>query len=107
MSDYAKSVIRTGVQLLWGAIAVWLVHHSVHVSNNVSNWVVTSGVGVTIFAIISAIRWLETRPGSSQWSVWARALGRILMLGIQFSPKYPLPLPLPTPTPEPVPPAAS
>lgn len=108
MSDYAKSVVRTGVQLLWGAIAVWLVHHSMHISNNVSNWVVDTGVGVTIFAVVAAIRWLETRPGNKQWAVWARALGRVMMLFIEFTPKYPLPVPLPaTPIPAPEPPATS
>jgi short subunit dehydrogenase-like uncharacterized protein len=100
MSDYGKSVARHSVQILWGAVAVWLVHHSVPVSNNISNWVVDAGVAAVMLIVMTAIRWLESRPGDKTMNVWARALGRLLMLGIDYSPTYPPPTP-PAPTPAP------
>lgn len=99
MSDFIKSMLRNGVQVGWGAIAVWLVHHNVPISDNVSNWVVTTGVAVVIFLVMALIRWLEERPGTSRLAVYARALARILMLGIAYTPSYPTPVPPAPPAP--------
>lgn len=93
MSDYLKSMLRNAVQLGWGAVAVWLVHHNVQLSNNVANWVVDTGVSVTILLVIALIRWLEDRKGNGRFSVYARAVGRVLMLGIAYTPKYSDPAP--------------
>ncbi len=95
MSDYLKSMLRNAVQLGWGAVAVWLVHHNMPLSNNVSNWVVDGGVSLVILATMALIRWLEERKGTGVVSVYARAIGRVLMLGIGYTPSYPEPAAVP------------
>lgn len=104
MSDYLKSVVRTAIQLGWGAVVVWLVHHNVNISNNVSNWVVDGSVSLIMLAVTAAIRYLESSQGTTGAASVARSVGRLIMLGVPYTPKYTAPAP-PAPA-APAPPTA-
>lgn len=80
--DVAISVLRTGAQALVGFLVTWLAARGLDVPLAAQSWLIdTLIVGGGIAAYTAAVRWLETRRGTSPLARAARGLGRLLMLG--------------------------
>ena len=83
MPSVLLSVLRTGAQALVGYVVTYLVSHGINVPIEAQNYVIE---GVIVVAGIAAwtalVRWLETRKGEALFARGARALARLLMLGL-------------------------
>jgi hypothetical protein len=106
MSAFATSLLRSLAQKALGVLFVWVGVHVIavpeHVRSAVTDWAVLLVTTLLLFVWTSVVRWLETRRGDSPFDVYARALARILMLGIKSTPMYYTPPPTlkPVPVPE-------
>lgn len=101
MSAYAQSVLRDAVQKLLGVVFAWLAVHVIDIPQHdkaaITNWAVLGVTSAALLVWTAAVRFLESRTGTSQFDAACRALGRVLMLGIKTTPTYSSPEP-----PEPV-----
>jgi hypothetical protein len=92
MSAFATSLLRSLAQKVLGMLFVWVGVHFIavpeHVRSAVTDWAVLLVTTLLLFVWTSAVRWLETRRGDTPFDVYARALARILMLGIKSKPFY-------------------
>jgi hypothetical protein len=85
MKDFLVSLLREFAQKGVGIAVVWLVAHGIDVPEAVTNWVVLTIVTVGLLIWTAVVRFLETRD-----SAFARAIARLLMLGIKAKPAYPV-----------------
>lgn len=88
MSDLVKSLLREVAQKLVGMVAFWLVAHGLDVPPAVTNWTVLALVTGGLVVWTALVRWFETRYGTGPLGRFARAVGRLLMLGIGAKPTY-------------------
>ncbi len=88
MADLAKSLIRTGVQLGWGAVVAWLTVRHLDVPDVVTNWVTDTTVALAMLAVTAVIRFMETRSTGTAAGRAARWLAKVIMLGAHWRPKY-------------------
>ena len=83
--------IRTGVQSLWGQVAVWLAAIGVNLTDEQSTAATMLLTSLGIALGTAGIRWMETRQGDG-WQAWARRVAAVLMLGLSSSqPTYTAP----------------
>jgi hypothetical protein len=91
VSSIALSIVRSAVQFLGGLIFTWLASHGLNIP--VEQQATIAALVVTFVGTVgytAAVRWLETRKGSSWPAVLARALAKLLMLGLTGrQPVYP------------------
>lgn len=94
MNDFLKSALREVAQKLVGIVAVWaFAHLGLDVPEAVTSWAVLAIVGGGVALWTIAVRFLETRSADTALGRGARALARLLMLGIGSKPTYPAPTP--------------
>lgn len=88
LNDFVASVLRELAQKIVGIAAVWLAAHVLPVPSAVTDWAVLTLVtgGVALWTIL--VRFLETRVGDTGFGRFARAVARLLMLGINAKPTY-------------------
>lgn len=94
MGDFAKSVVRTAVQLAWGSVVAWLTVRHIAVPDEVTVWVTDATVGVVMLGVTGVLRFLETRSPDSALGRAARSVAKVLMLGASWRPKYIPPAPV-------------
>lgn len=103
MSSLAKSILRDAVQKLLGIVFAWIGVHFINIPQHdkdaITNWAVLAVTAGLLLVWTTAVRWLESRHGTSQFDAICRALGRILMLGIGSVPVYVSPTPPAPPAP--------
>lgn len=95
MSDLIQSIMRDFVQKLLGIAFVWTVAHGINLPESdkaaITNWAILGMTALLLLVWTTLVRWLESRKGTSQFDSTARALGRVLMLGIKTTPSYTAP----------------
>jgi len=86
MSSWLLSVLRTGVQALVGLLVTFAAAHGLCVPLDVqgvfAQTLTAIAVAGAVTAVTAALRWLESRTGADFWSRAARALVKVLMLGL-------------------------
>lgn len=103
MPDVVQSILRDFVQKILGIVFVWTAAHAVDLPAGdkaaITNWAVLGLTALLLLIWTAAVRWLESRKGNSQFDVYCRAIGRVLMLGIKTTPVYVAPTPPAPPAP--------
>jgi len=77
------AALRTGIQSGWGWLAAHVSILAMLPANVVTNAIVEFVATVVIIGgATAALRWLETRKGDGWFSIAARGLAKVLMLGL-------------------------
>lgn len=91
MNPILPAAVRTMLQAWWGGLAAWLLSLGISLPEGTDQLVVNALVAAVIGLATAGIRWLETRPDStdtdpSRWAAsWPRLARKVaswLMLGM-------------------------
>lgn len=89
MSSWLYSALRTAAQVVVGYAVTWLGARGIDVPLETQAWLVQVAlVGGGIALYTAVVRWLEDRRGAGLPARAARAVARLLMLGLGQRPLY-------------------
>jgi hypothetical protein len=81
MPAWAMSAVRTGIQWLVPAVLSVAAGWHIELPAGADGALRAVLIAAAVAAWTAGVRWLETRPTTTQWGRMCRAVGRGLMLG--------------------------
>lgn len=80
LAGWLTGAVRTGLQVVWGYAAAWLIVHHIPVPSDVPPAVQVAVLAAIAGAAAGVIQWLERRSGDGLLARAARGVAKLLML---------------------------